>query len=292
MVKNNPRIKPYLKWAGGKRQLLSEIKTHLPDDINNYAYYEPFIGAGALFFELQPKKATINDFNTQLILTYIAIKENLEELVAILKGHKEKHDKEYFYKIRNLDRDVEKFEKLSDTEKAARLIYLNKTCFNGLYRVNSQGLFNVPYGKYKNPAIYNEIVLRQISDYLNTNDISILNQDFEQAVLNADKKSFIYFDPPYHSPDKTNFTGYQADGFGEEEQQRLRDLVVAMTKRGAKCLLSNSDTDYIRELYNAPYFDIIPVQAKRLINSDSTGRGNVKEVLIRNWKDFEHNDRS
>jgi DNA adenine methylase len=285
MAKNGLHIKPYLKWAGGKRQLLSEIKKHLPANINKYTYYEPFIGAGAVFFELQPHKAVISDFNAQLILTYIAIKENIEELISILKDHKEKHNKEYFYKIRNLDRDVKNFEKRSDTEKAARLIYLNKTCFNGLYRVNSQGLFNVPYGKYKNPAIYEEIVLRHISDYLNTNDISILNNDFEHAVLKADRNSFVYFDPPYHSPGKTNFTSYQADGFGDEEQRRLRDLVVALTNRGIKCLSSNSDTDYIRDLYNHDFFDIIPVQAKRSINSDSTGRGNVKEVLIRNWKD-------
>ncbi|MDR3337116.1 MAG: DNA adenine methylase [Treponema sp.] len=284
MTKNNPLIKPYLKWAGGKRQLLAEIKKCLPNDIKNYTYYEPFIGAGAVFFELQPKKAIINDFNTQLILTYTAIKENVEKLISILKDHKDKNNKEYFYKLRNSDRDIVKFEKLTGTEKAARLIYLNKTCFNGLYRVNSQGLFNVPYGKYKNPVIYEEIVLRQISNYLNSNDISILNKDFEYAVLNAGRNAFIYFDPPYHSPDKTNFTGYQADGFGEEEQRRLRDFIVKMTKQGAKCLLSNSDTDYIRELYNHKFFDIISVQAKRSINSDSAGRGNVNEVLIRNWK--------
>jgi DNA adenine methylase len=283
MAKNNPLIKPYLKWAGGKRQLLSEIKKYLPKGINNYTYYEPFIGAGAVFFELQPKKAIINDFNTQLILTYTVIKENVEELIALLKACKGKNSEEYFYQTRNLDRDIVTFEKLTDTEKAARLIYLNKTCFNGLYRVNSQGLFNVPYGKYKNPAICEELVLRQVSNYLNANDISVLNEDFERAVLNADENSFIYFDPPYHSPDKTNFTGYQADGFGDEEQQRLRDLVVSMTNQGAKCLISNADTDYIRGLYNHDFFDIISVQAKRTINSNSGGRGNVNEVLINNF---------
>jgi DNA adenine methylase len=154
-----------------------------------------------------------------------------------------------------------------------------------LYRVNSQGLFNVPYGKYKNPTICEEIALRQISNYLNANKITILNDDFEKAVSSAGKNSFIYFDPPYHSPDKTNFTGYQADGFGEEQQERLRNVMVKMTDRGVKCLLSNSDTEYIRELYNCNSFDIISVQAKRTINSDSAGRGNVNEVLIKNWKE-------
>jgi DNA adenine methylase len=285
MAKNNPLIKPYLKWAGGKRQLLSEIKKCLPKGISNYTYYEPFIGAGAVFFDLQPKRAVINDFNTQLILTYTVIKENVEELIKLLKKYKDKNDEKYFYEIRNLDRNIKKFGKLTNVEKAARIIFLNKTCFNGLYRVNSQGLFNVPYGRYKNPVICEEIALRQISNYLNTNDIDIMNNDFEHVVMSADKKSFIYFDPPYHSPDKTNFTGYQADGFDEEEQRRLKDVIIKMTKRGAKCLLSNSDTEYIRELYDYQFFDIISVQAKRAINSDSAGRGLVNEVLIKNWKE-------
>ncbi|GHU02470.1 site-specific DNA-methyltransferase (adenine-specific) [Spirochaetia bacterium] len=285
MAKGNPLIKPYLKWAGGKRQLLPEIKKHFPENLDSYTYYEPFIGAGAVFFELQPKKAIINDFNTQLILTYTVIKDNVEELVGVLKNYQDMNDEESFYTIRNVDRDTIKFNTLTNVEKAARLIFLNKTCFNGLYRVNSQGLFNVPYGRYKNPAVCEEIVLRQISDYLNANEIDILNNDFEYAVINADKQSFVYLDPPYHSPHKTSFTGYQADGFGEDEQERLRNVIIKMTNRGAKCLLSNSDTEYIRELYKHDFFDIISVQAKRAINSDSSGRGNVNEVLIKNWKE-------
>ncbi|GHV77770.1 modification methylase [Spirochaetia bacterium] len=242
------------------------------------------MGAGAVFFELQPKRAIINDFNTQLILTYRVIKDTVEELIRVLKHYK--NDEESFYEIRNLDRNTIRFNTLTPVEKAARLIFLNKTCFNGLYRVNSQGHFNVPYGRYKNPAICEEIVLRHISDYLNTNEINMLNEDFENALINAGEKSFVYLDPPYHSPDKTNFTGYQADGFGEEEQERLRNVIIKMTNRGAKCLLSNADTEYIRELYDHDYFDIISVQAKRAINSDSAGRGNVNEVLIKNWREF------
>jgi len=282
----NPLIKPYLKWAGGKRQLLPEIMKYLPKNINDYIYYEPFVGAGAVFFELQPKKAVINDSNGQLILTYNVIKKNVEDLILLLQKHQKKNIKEYFYKTRNLDRDPVKFNRLTDTEKAARLIFLNKTCFNGLYRVNSQGLFNVPYGRYKNPIICEDIVLRQISDYLNTNEIIILNNDFERAVLMANKKSFVYFDPPYHSQDKNNFTGYQANGFNENEQERLCNVIKKMTNRGVKCLLSNSDTEYIRKLYNHDIFDIISVQAKRIINSDSAGRGTVNEVLIKNWKEL------
>jgi DNA adenine methylase len=281
MAKNNPSVKPYLKWAGGKGQLLSEIKKHLPK-AGAYTYYEPFVGAGAVFFALRPRKAVINDFNGQLILTYIVIKENVEALINLLREYK--NDKDRFYEVRNLDRDTARFSGLTDIEKAARLIFLNKTCFNGLYRVNSRGRFNVPYGKYKNPAICEETLLRRINNYLNDNDIDILNKDFESAVSRADDRSFIYFDPPYHSPGKTGFTAYQADGFGEEEQKRLRDVMIKMTLRGTRCLLSNSDTDYIRGLYDHGFFDIISVQARRSINSDSAGRGKVNEVLIKNWK--------
>ena len=264
---------------------MSEIKKNLPNGINSYTYYEPFIGAGAVFFDLQPRKSVINDFNEQLIITYNVIKEKIDELVVMLKKYQKKNDEEYYYKIRNIDREPAKFNKLSNTEKAARLIFLNKTCFNGLYRVNSQGLFNVPYGKHKNPAICEEIVLRQISGYLNSDGIKIFNCDFEKAVETADKKSFIYFDPPYHSSDKTNFTGYQADGSDESEQERLRNVILKLTDRGVKCLLSNSDTDYIRELYKKNPFKILSVQANRAINSDSAGRGAVNEVLVKNWKD-------
>jgi DNA adenine methylase len=285
MAENNPLVRPFLKWAGGKRQLLSEIKKHLPGNMQDYTYYEPFIGAGAVFFDLQPRKAVINDSNVQLITAYTAIKENVEELIRLLAGHREKNNKEYFYEIRNLDRDRVKFNRMTNAEKAARLIFLNKTCFNGLYRVNSQGLFNVPRGRYKNPAICEATALRQISGYLNDNEITVLNGDFEYAVMGAGENSFIYFDPPYHSPGRANFTSYQADGFNREDQERLRDVMIKMTNRGARCLLSNSDTEYVRALYDYNFFDIISVKARRPINSVSAGRGSVNEVLIRNWKE-------
>jgi len=285
MAKNNPLIKPFLKWAGGKRQLLAEINKHIPEDLNNYTYYEPFAGAGAVLFDLQPQKAVINDSNGQLMLTYKSIKENAEGLILLLQEHQKKNNKEYFYKIRNADRDPINFNALTDIEKAARMIFLNKTCFNGLYRVNSKGFFNVPYGRYKNPAVCEDTVLRQINAYLNSNEINILSGDFERAVLTADKKSFVYFDPPYHSPDKSGFTSYHANGFDESEQERLCNVIRKMTNSGIKCLLSNSDTEYIRKLYDHDVFDIITVQAKRKINSDSARRGFVNELLIKNWKE-------
>jgi DNA adenine methylase len=276
-----PRIRPYLKWAGGKRQLLPEIKKQLPADMGSRLYYEPFAGAGAVFFDLLPERAVINDVNTQLIISYKAVKNDIEELIGLLKEYQQKNNKDFYYETRNLDRDGASFARLGETEKAARFIFLNKTCYNGLYRVNSRGLFNVPYGSYKNPLICDEPLLRQISLYLNANDISITNDDFEHAVAAADSASFVYFDPPYHSPRKTNFTGYQADGFGEAEQERLGNVFDAMTRRNAKCLLSNSDTEFIRRLYKD--YDIIPVKAKRPINSDSSGRGFVGELLIKNY---------
>jgi DNA adenine methylase len=285
LFERNLQLKPYLKWAGGKRQLLPEIKKYLPLNMNNYVYYEPFIGAGAVFFEIQPEKAFINDSNTQLIITYTAIKENVDDLIDLLHYHKKNNDRDYFYKIRNLDRDKEIFEKLTGIEKAARFIYLNKTCYNGLYRVNSQGLFNAPYGYYKNPVICEEDLLKSISVLLSRKKTRITNVDFEDAVQSADEHSFVYFDPPYHSQNNTNFTGYQPGGFGNDEQIRLNNVYRRLTKRKVKCLLSNSDTKFIRELYDHESFDLIPVMARRNINSDTNGRGKVNELLIKNWKD-------
>jgi DNA adenine methylase len=224
----------------------------------------------------------ISDSNAELIITYRIIKDHIEELIQELKNHKEHNDETYYYDIRSQDRDKKEFGRLNDIERAGRLIFLNKTCYNGLYRVNSQGLFNVPYGKYRNPAICEEPVLRAVNLYLNSNSITITNDDFEAAAKKADGESFVYLDPPYHSQDKTNFTGYQADGFNDDEQIRLRDTFLYLTKKNIPCLLSNSDTSFIRELYKDKCFDIITVSAKRAINSAADGRGNVNEVLIKN----------
>ncbi len=278
MSKKNISLKPFLKWAGGKRQLLPDIKKHIP---TYEKYFEPFVGAAALLFELKPKCGHINDFNSQLIMTYISIRDNLDELIKLLELHKKNNSKEYFYTIRNMDRDSETFEKLSSVERSARLIYLNKTCYNGLYRVNSQGLFNVPFGQYKNPIICDEATLRNVSEYLNSNDIEITNLDFEKSLSDVNKNSFVYFDSPYHSPDNSNFTGYQANGFDEKEQKRLQQVYIDLTNRGVKCLLSNSDTPFIRELYRD--FTIETLKATRAINSNGEERGKVNEVLVKNW---------
>ena len=278
-------IKPFLKWAGGKTQLLPILKRYLPDDIYDLRYFEPFVGAGALFFELQPARGVVCDNNKELMLTYLAVKEQVEELINLLKVHRERNDEEYYYQVRNQDRDTTAFARLTDLEKAARLIYLNKTCFNGLYRVNSSGFFNVPFGRYKNPSIFDASILRAIHRYLNRpgTEIEILCVDYAETVANAGRDSFIYFDPPYHKVGKKSFTSYQAGGFDEREQERLRDVFVQRTAAGAKCLLSNADTPFVRELYEDKGFEIIELRAKRNINSDGAKRGEVGEVLIKNW---------
>lgn len=274
-------LKPFLKWAGGKRQLLPILEKYLPKSYSNY--FEPFIGAGALFLHLAPENAIINDYNEQLIMTYNAIKTDVEKLIDLLNQHKENNSKEFYYNIRALDRQ-ESFAEMSEIEKAARFIYMNKTCFNGLYRVNSQGYNNVPYASNKNPGILDEKLLHSISAYLNNNNITILNGDFSDAVIDAEKGDFVYFDPPYHSENNTNFTSYQEKGFDESEQKRLKQLVDTLTTRGVQVLLSNSDTQFIRDLYPSNVYDVITVQAKRQINSNHKKRGYINEVLINNYK--------
>jgi DNA adenine methylase len=282
---DTPVIRPWLKWAGGKRQLLSEIQKHLPRNRGGYTYCEPFAGAGAVFLSLLPAVAVINDLNTQLVNCYLAIRDNIDELVKLLETHRTNNGESYYYAVRAMDRDTAAFEKLTAAEKAARLIYLNKTCYNGLYRVNSQGFFNVPYGHYRQPAIFDEAALRAVHRYFADSDITFLNGDFADAVRNADGGSFVYFDPPYHSAGKGGFTAYQAAGFGEAEQIRLRDCYAELSRRGARCLLSNADTGFIRNLYAGADWEIITLQANRAINSNAAGRGRVNEVLVKNWKD-------
>lgn len=270
---------PVLKWVGGKRQLMSEIEKVLPKTYTTY--YEPFIGGGAVLFELQPKKAVINDVNSELINLYNVIKDDVELLIEDLRKHE--NTSEYFYRIREMDRDRELYEKLSNIEKASRIVYLNKTCFNGLFRVNKSGEFNSPFGKYKNPNIVDEVTLRAVSKYFNKADIKILNSDFEQSLKGIRKGSFVYLDPPYDPVSSSaNFTGYDKGGFNRDEQIRLKKLCDKLDKKGVKFLLSNSATDFIKDLYKD--YNIKVVKAKRAINSNGNARGEVDEVLVRNYE--------
>ncbi len=258
-------------------QILPTISKIIPKNITTY--YEPFVGGGALLFYLQPSKAIINDFNNELITVYEVIRDNVEELINDLKTHINEED--YFYKIRAIDRNKE-YKNLSKIKKASRVIYLNKTCYNGLYRVNNSGEFNSPFGKYKNPNIVNEITLKAVNKFLNNNGIKILNLDFEDALKGIRKGSFVYFDPPYDPLSKSsNFTGYVQGGFNEDEQIRLRNLCDKLNEKGIKFLLSNSATPFITELYEK--YEITFIKANRFVNSIPDKRGEVDEVLIRNY---------
>lgn len=278
--KKNLVLSPVLKWVGGKRQLLDEIIPMIPKNCSTYV--EPFIGGGAVLFELQPKKAIINDYNSELINVYNVIKDYPDDLIGFLKYHKENNTSEHFYSIREMDRDSVKFSQMSEVERAARIIYLNKTCFNGLYRVNSAGQFNSPYGKYKNPNIVNEPVIRAMSKYFNDNKITILNSDFKDALKGIRKGAFVYLDPPYMPiSSSSSFTGYTENGFDEDKQRELKVVCDNLDKKGIKFLQSNSDCDFICDLYKD--YNIKKVKAKRSINSKGNGRGEINEVLIYNY---------
>lgn len=280
MHNKNLLVAPVLKWVGGKRQLMDEIKRYLPEDVNKRIYYEPFMGGAAVLFELQPKKAIVNDVNQELINVYKTIRDNVEGLIVDLKKHE--NTSEYFYEIRDLDRDKTRYQTLSDLERASRILYLNKTCFNGLFRVNSSGEFNVPYGKYKNPNIVNEITLRAVSNYFNDNKIEFRCGDFEDAIKGIRKNSFVYLDPPYDPvSDSSSFTGYAKGGFGKEEQIRLKEMVDRLTTKGVKVMLSNSYTEFILDLYSDYRIEV--VYAKRNVNAVANKRGEIKEVLVMNY---------
>ncbi|MBM3708298.1 MAG: DNA adenine methylase [Actinobacteria bacterium] len=276
---------PFLKWAGGKRQLLSAIKEHLPKKFKNY--FEPFVGGGATFFHLYnngllKNNITLIDNNPELINAYITVKNNAAELLLILEELKKsylKNPHDFYYELRNWDRQ-DKYEKRSSVERAARTIFLNKTCFNGLYRVNSKGFFNVPLGRYKNPNIFNRENILSVLEALKK--VDLLCDDFSVCLKTAKACDFIYFDPPYFPISKTScFTGYTKEEFGTGEQKRLRDTFAKLSCRGCFLMLSNSGADFIKNLYKD--FNIYEVSAKRFINCVSEGRGPIKELLVTNY---------
>jgi len=273
-------VAPILKWVGGKRQLLTEIVNHLPKNIKKYRYFEPFVGGGAVLFSLQPQNAVINDFNDELINVYHVIKSHVDELIIDLQKHT--NDADYFYNIRSCDRTSE-FQKLTPIQRASRILYLNKTCFNGLYRVNKAGEFNAPFGRYKNPNIVNESTLIAVNKYLNINDIIIQSGDYAEILKLADSKSFVYLDPPYHPiSENSNFTGYVQGGWNDSDQVRLKDVCDQLTRKGVKFLQSNSSSLFIKELYKD--YHISTVKAIRAINSNGEDRGAIDEFLIQNYE--------
>ncbi|CCY74875.1 dNA adenine methylase Dam [Brachyspira sp. CAG:700] len=273
-------IKPFVKWAGGKNGLINSLISFIPKNFNSY--FETFVGGGALFFYLKnlnilnSKKIYLNDKNTELINAYKQIKINPNKLLEELEILKNNHSKEYFYKIRNLDRDFD-FYSLSEVFRAARFIYLNKTCFNGLCRYNAKGNFNTPMGSYKNPKIYDKDLIFSVHEVLK--NVSITNKDFEVVSLKAKKGDFIYFDPPYYPLNKTSSFVSYTDNFSANEQIRLYKLFKMLDCEGIKVLQSNSNTDFIKELYKD--FEIIEVISKRAINCKGDKRGKITELIIR-----------
>lgn len=274
--------RPFVKWVGGKGRLVPELSRYFPDRYNDY--YEPFVGGGAVFFVLNPGTAHISDLNLVLITLYNLIKYDVQKVITELKEVEEVYHslptledkKEFFLHKRS------EFNKLanSSSKKAVLLIFLNKTCFNGMYRENSKGEFNVPFGKHDKPTICDEINLLAASEVLK--HVSITHASYEAVTANAKQGDFVYFDPPYHPLNTTSsFTSYQAGGFSDEDQIRLRDEFVRLSNKGCKVMLSNSDTPLINELYEQ--FNIHKIYAARAINSKGDGRGKILEVLVTNY---------
>jgi len=275
------RSQPFIKWVGGKRGLLSQIVPLLPKEFNHY--FEPFLGGGALFFELYEqgcldgKKIYLFDINSELINAYDMVKEHPTKLIETLSQFKEKHSKEFYYEVRAWDRE-ENFLERDNIERASRFIYLNKTCFNGLYRVNRKNQNNVPMGSYKNPNICDSDAIYSASYALQ--NATILNASYQEVLKYASKDDLVYFDPPYYPLNPTSsFTSYSEFEFLDREQKELFEVFCALDKKGTFIVHSNSDTPFINKLYQK--FDIQNIQANRFINSKSSGRGKISEVLIR-----------
>lgn len=269
-------IPTFVKWAGGKKQLINQFSPILPTKIDRYI--DPFVGGGAVLFYVlktyKPKEVFIFDINEELINTYDVIKNDVENLIKELKKLTQLHSKENYYKIRSENPTL-----LSPLKRASRFIYLNKTCFNGLYRVNSKGGFNVPMGKYKNPLICPEEDLREISKLLK--NVKIINAGFEECLRYSKEGDFVYFDPPYYPIKKSSFTTYAKENFLEKEQEQLKEIFSKLDKKGCKIMLSNSDTKFIKELYQD--HNISFVKATRMINCDGNNRGKINEVVITNF---------
>lgn len=270
---NKLKPKPFVKWAGGKKQILSKLLQYKPTYFNRYI--EPFVGGGALLFELSIREGLINDSNEELINCYEIIRDNPEELIKDLYKHV--NTAEYFYEIRG-----QNSAELTKIERASRLIYLNRTCYNGLWRVNQKNQFNTPFGNYTNPRIVNVELIPQVSIFLK--NVKIYCMDFEKFLLeNAKEGDFIYLDPPYHPISKySDFKRYTKDFFGLEEQKKLAFIFQKLHEKGCKLLLSNSYSDFILELYKD--FNIVIIDARRNINKNPEGRGLIKEILIKNYE--------
>lgn len=269
LISTPPR--PFLKWVGGKGQLLSQYEAFFPQQFATY--YEPFLGGGAVFFNLRPRQAVLTDINPELVNVYCCVRDQVETVIAALEDHCDQHGQDYYYRVRATV-------STEPVVQAARLIYLNKTCYNGLYRENSRGQFNVPMGRYKAPKICHPELLRAVSQALSHVQINL--QSFDRVLEQAQPGDFVYFDPPYHPISLTSrFTEYSRYAFTEADQLRLRDTFATLASRGVQVMLSNSDCPFIRELYQG--FSIQTISANRAINSNAQKRGKITEVLVTSY---------
>jgi DNA adenine methylase len=271
--------RPFLKWAGGKTQLLSRLESLFPPAGSFTRYLEPFLGSGAVFFRVRqrcaPREVILADGNEDLILAYRRIQQDVEGVIDLLERHRRRHGREHYYRVRSRRPAA-----LSPAARAARLIYLNKTCFNGLYRVNAQGGFNVPMGRYENPPILDAANLRSVARALR--GVHLKAAHFRATLDYARKGDFLYFDPPYHPLSATaSFTSYMNGSFRERDQEELAEVYGVLSERGCRVMLSNSDAGLIRRLYGG--YDIHPVSARRSINSNAARRGPVAELVILNY---------
>lgn len=282
----SPSAYPFVKWAGGKTHLLSKINAFIPSSFRRY--YEPFLGGGALFFWLNSSgirfEAHLSDINAELINTYKIVKSRVEDLIEVLKIYEKEYRQNplFYYQLR----DSAEYSFRNDyVKRAAKFITLNRTCYNGLYRVNSQGKFNVPMGRYKNPTICNSNNLRNVSYSLRQSEANISVRDYKELLYNKmGEGDFIYLDPPYSPTSRTSsFTGYTNNGFKDKDQEELANIFKKLDKQGCKVLLSNSDAALVKELYSGYSSGIVEIHALRSINSKATKRSGHKELLIRNY---------
>lgn len=272
------KAKPFVKWVGGKRQLISQFESLYPQQFNNY--FEPFLWGWAVFFNIQRKKSFLSDVNEELINLYQVIKNKPKDLIKLLE--QETVSKERFLEIRSWDRQENWKNNYNDIQRAMRFVYLNRTCFNGMYRVNSKWEYNVPFGKYSNPDIVQRETILNASALLNKTQAEIKLQSFEAVLQKAESGDFVYFDPPYDVlTESANFTSYNESGFGRDMQKKLRDVFVALDKKWVKVMLSNHNTPFIREIFAWYRFEI--VKAKRNINSKGNSRGAVEEIVVLNY---------
>lgn len=276
LAESRPGIRPahpFLKWVGGKRQLLKAIRALIPKRVGTY--FEPFVGGGAVFFDLQFPTSVLGDINPDLVESYQVVRDRAADLIEALERHAERHNKKHYYAVRSLEPQT-----LSAVERVARLVYLNRTCFNGLYRVNKQGQFNVPMGAYKKPRICDHANLLAAGEALRSAEV--ICAGFREICRNATSGDFVYFDPPYVPLSaSSNFVSYVQDGFSLADQEELAALFRELSSRGVNCLLSNSSAPRVLELYRD--FNIVFVEARRAVNSVGNGRGKVNEVLVTNY---------